>query len=147
MNDYRELHELYHHGIKGQRWGVRRFQNEDGSLTPAGQKRYHVEYDMQGRSQIYDQKGNKIDINDVRHFEKAMEMESKSSQEARDNYMRYRNARNVKNSYTIGIGGAMPLVALAMNAATAKQRQAGKNVVDEMLVQYANTYLDDIAKK
>lgn len=31
--------ELYHHGIKGQRWGVRRFQNEDGSLTPAGKKR------------------------------------------------------------------------------------------------------------
>lgn len=32
--------ELYHHGIKGQRWGVRRFQNEDGSLKPAGEKRY-----------------------------------------------------------------------------------------------------------
>ena len=31
---------LAHHGIKGQRWGVRRFQNEDGSLTPRGQKRY-----------------------------------------------------------------------------------------------------------
>lgn len=31
--------ELYHHGIKGQKWGVRRFQNEDGSLTPRGQKR------------------------------------------------------------------------------------------------------------
>lgn len=30
---------LEHHGIKGQRWGVRRFQNEDGSLTPLGEKR------------------------------------------------------------------------------------------------------------
>ncbi len=32
--------ELYHHGIKGQKWYVRRYQNEDGSLTPAGRQRY-----------------------------------------------------------------------------------------------------------
>ena len=31
--------ELYHHGVKGQRWGVRRYQNSDGSLTDAGKKR------------------------------------------------------------------------------------------------------------
>lgn len=31
--------ELYHHGIKGQKWGIRRFQNKDGSLTKAGLKR------------------------------------------------------------------------------------------------------------
>lgn len=30
---------LSHHGIKGQKWGVRRFQNEDGSYTDEGQKR------------------------------------------------------------------------------------------------------------
>lgn len=34
-----EQNTLYHHGIKGQRWGVRRYQNADGSLTPAGRKR------------------------------------------------------------------------------------------------------------
>ena len=34
-----ENNELYHHGIKGQKWGVRRYQNEDGTLTAAGQKR------------------------------------------------------------------------------------------------------------
>lgn len=32
--------ELYHHGIIGQRWGFRRFQNEDGSWTPEGRERY-----------------------------------------------------------------------------------------------------------
>lgn len=31
--------ELYHHGIKGQKWGVRRFQNKDGSLTKVGKER------------------------------------------------------------------------------------------------------------
>ena len=34
------MSDLRHHGIKGQKWGVRRFQNSDGSLTAAGRKRY-----------------------------------------------------------------------------------------------------------
>lgn len=35
---------LVHHGIKGQKWGVRRFQNPDGTLTPAGRARLTKEY-------------------------------------------------------------------------------------------------------
>lgn len=38
MEQWRE--ELYHHGIKGMKWGVRRYQNPDGSRTPEGKKRY-----------------------------------------------------------------------------------------------------------
>jgi hypothetical protein len=39
------MSELYlaHHGIKGQKWGVRRFENEDGTLTAAGKKRYQAQ--------------------------------------------------------------------------------------------------------
>lgn len=33
-------YEIYHAGIKGMKWGIRRYQNKDGSLTPAGKKRY-----------------------------------------------------------------------------------------------------------
>lgn len=34
--------ELYHHGIKGQKWGVRRFQNKNGTLTEEGKKRKEI---------------------------------------------------------------------------------------------------------
>lgn len=36
-----ESSELYHHGVKGMKWGVRRYQNKDGSLTAAGKKRHN----------------------------------------------------------------------------------------------------------
>ena len=38
--DYLNIRELYHHGIKGQKWGVRKYQNEDGTLTTEGKERY-----------------------------------------------------------------------------------------------------------
>ena len=49
--------ELYHHGIKGMKWGVRRYQNKDGSLTPAGKKRY----DQDIQDNLSKKKDNRID--------------------------------------------------------------------------------------
>lgn len=39
MWQYQNTDELYHHGVPGQRWGFRRYQNPDGTLTPAGRRR------------------------------------------------------------------------------------------------------------
>ena len=38
-----EHNYLEHAGVKGMRWGIRRYQNKDGTLTPAGKKRYNRE--------------------------------------------------------------------------------------------------------
>ena len=56
--------ELYHHGIQGQKWGIRRYQNEDGSLTDAGKKRYaKLESKIQKQQKNIGKYQNRIDKN------------------------------------------------------------------------------------
>lgn len=45
---------LTHYGIKGQRWGIRRFQYENGSYTPEGKERYYKDYDRGVKKGKYD---------------------------------------------------------------------------------------------
>lgn len=62
--------ELYHHGILGQKWGVRRYQNYDGSYTRAGMKRYNKAKENYDKSKArYDaakKSGDKTEIVNAR---------------------------------------------------------------------------------
>ena len=69
MNAYRLPYpnELYHYGIVGQKWGIRRFQNSDGSLTPAGRARYGE--DGKGESK-YEAAMRKAEAKQLKAYEK-----------------------------------------------------------------------------
>lgn len=58
--DYLKIRELYHSGVKGMKWGIRRFQNEDGTLTAEGKQRY--EQNSNNTLSPYGQKLLKRDI-------------------------------------------------------------------------------------
>lgn len=79
--------ELYHHGILGMHWGIRRYQNEDGSLTPAGQKR-REERDRKWVKKNYD----KI-------YSKAYKSFSKELKRSRMTELNERNSRKVSKTY------------------------------------------------
>lgn len=73
---------IYHHGIKGMKWGVRRYQNEDGSLTPAGKKRYAEDADSEVKESRKQDVKNRRTLSDSELEEKIkrlkMERELKS---------------------------------------------------------------------
>ena len=59
MDAYVYPNELAHHGIKGMRWGVRRYQNKDGTLTPEGKRRNSEADDVKKKRHLgIDSKGN-----------------------------------------------------------------------------------------
>lgn len=67
--DYLDIRELYHHGIKGQRWGLRRYQNEDGTLTAEGRERYGFEEKPSNRL-LRSASINRKDASDIRRAAK-----------------------------------------------------------------------------
>lgn len=92
--------ELFHHGIKGQKWGIRRYQDQDGSLTNAGKTRYNKHYTKQDRlidESVYGKSGVKR-IN--RSMNKGNSIEKSRSKETQRLY-----SAKVRASNGIVVGG------------------------------------------
>lgn len=122
--------ELKHYGIKGMKWGVRRFQNSDGSLTSEGRKRYNGN-DLKeaqkkvdkGKAMVDGVKKTRVKAAEKQHEKKIKDDLSKmSDQELRDIV----NRLNMEERYT--------------RVMKSRGVEAGKNRVDKIL-EYAGTAL------
>lgn len=96
-----DISVLKHHGILGMKWGVRRYQNEDGTLTPEGERRYYkdekgkyrkrnkeelAKYDreMLYKQKVEDELNNNKPAEDVTDFYERMETRWYSDPKVRD---------------------------------------------------------------
>lgn len=132
--------EIYHHGVKGQRWGVRRYQNADGSLTPAGRKRadkLKQQYtELTGKRLIRKPglKSNKsTDTKEVVDTKKNVK-------DMTDNELREKtNRMRLENDYVTALK--------TMNDLNPKQVSKGKAFVDKTVSDVVMPAVTDVAKQ
>lgn len=115
MND----EELMHYGIKGMKWGVRRYQNEDGSLTSAGKKRQDKRdqraakyYDRANeRQREIDSLNDSLKSTDKRFQKRKLEKEVKKLEKKREQDLQDAHAKEegklTKREKQIAIGAAV----------------------------------------
>ena len=109
-----ENNYLAHFGIKGQKWGVRRFQNEDGTLTPEGQARYNTLSDRQKKAYL------KMDKKDQGRLLEDMAKGKSYTQSVKE--ARNRAARKALGAF-LGVSLATLGIVAAANYADAKRNR------------------------
>lgn len=175
MNDFKEYSELYHHGIKGMRWGVRRYQNPDGSLTPEGRRKYlnpDGTLNRKGQKLLKKQFGVKSDAkilglgiagalygqNDVRyyrgrvkHYQYMVDGYAERGNMYQSNWVRNHGLKKSRmkrfGGYLIA-GAAVALTAFALYRNSKKKKlmeQRGKQYVDFLKSGKLNTEKQDSA--
>ena len=102
-------YELYHFGIKGQKWGLRRFQNEDGSYKPGAEGRYYQGY-SDTKGSIYGKRTYRKAIRETnktyrankRFINKSKDYtdEEKRDLKSNEKYLHKQALKDIKNDYS-----------------------------------------------
>lgn len=147
---------LQHYGVLGQKWGVRRYQNEDGTLTSAGQKRYEKtgEYGYTYKSHAtkkYDRKAAKAAAKG--DTEKAQIYQNRADKSRELDAREQANAKQVSTGRAIAsrlaFGGDVSKAyqqQMAMQGASIKNGSFGQKNTSRLLATFGGTTLSRIMK-
>ena len=133
--------ELYHYGTKGMKWGIRRYQNADGSLTAAGRKRYNkLESEMNQLNPKKNASGSGVE--QVTRKKTVSEMTDEELRE-RTNRMQlesnyYNAAKNLANANPVKVSKGKKFMNSVLNDVVAP---AAKNAGKEWLEKYMKDQL------
>ncbi len=122
MSDY----TLAHHGIKGQKWGVRRFQNRNGTYTPAGRKRRQDSWseDAKNVHQLKKKNVNEMSNAELRKYNERVRLEQEYSK-------LNQNAISKGWKYVVAAAGVTNTAVNLYNNSD-KLVKIGRTVVDKM---------------
>lgn len=119
--------ELRHHGIKGMKWGIRRYRNKDGSLTPAGRKRYNQDdwsNDAKEVSALRGKSVNQMSNAELKKFNERVRLEQE--------YSRLSPSKIAKGmAFAAGVAGALTTVNNLYNSGNTLVAN-GKKVVNAL---------------
>lgn len=139
--------ELCHHGILGMKWGIRRYQNEDGSLTAAGRKRYSKEYSkLAGKAATEIVKNPRFNEDAMRRFE-----EKQNSDKVLQRYSdRYNRRKMSEDEFAEKfVDRANELLAMSFDEVMLDYTRTNKNAIKakKLAQKYKMMDWDDLAKQ
>lgn len=132
-----EYNELQHSGIKGMKWGVRRYQNKDGTLTPAGKKRYSQDY--ADSRQIKSKKVRQMSNSELKKLNERTRLEQE--------YSRLHPNAITKGWKYVGAAAGVMGTAIAVYNNSNTLIKAGKAIGDKVIDMAGNMLINDLNKR
>ena len=131
---------LMHHGIKGQKWGERRFQNEDGTLTSEGKARYQKLMEI-----TYGKRASKRMTRDLNKGMTAGQTVNKEYQRRSKGHLKYTIPLNVTSNLAAvvmagKVSGGNPLLTAAISSAAITVNSIANQFVGKKLNQLQYGY-------
>ena len=139
------MNELYHHGVKGMKWGVRRYQNKDGSLTLEGKKK---EYKKSLKTDKKIRRDLELKAYDSARFANEYSKKSKSYSKkyekaiAKDPTKSNSKTQRIKNTKSL-----LDLNAKSWNRYNSNNVRRLKDHVDSMISKYSDTKIKNVNVK